>query len=66
MQRDVESQIKGVEAQVRGQGEAMMKVLHSLKKKGKESKEEEEEEESEEEESCSRRGRWKCRFGKQQ
>jgi len=32
MQRDVESQIKGVEAQVRGQGEAMMKVLHSLKK----------------------------------
>jgi hypothetical protein len=32
MERDVESQIKGVEAQVRGQGEAMMKVLHSLKK----------------------------------
>ena len=30
MKRDVESQIKGVEAQVRGQGEAMMKVLHSL------------------------------------
>jgi hypothetical protein len=51
---------------VRGQGEAMMKVLHSLKKKGKESKEEEEEEESKEEESCSRRGRWQCRFGKQQ
>ncbi len=31
MQRDVESQITGVEAQVRGQGEVMMKVLHSLK-----------------------------------
>jgi len=30
MQRDVESQIKGVEAQVRDQREAMMKVLHSL------------------------------------
>jgi len=30
MQRDVEMQIRGVEAQVKGQGEAMMKVLHSL------------------------------------
>jgi 16S rRNA C1402 (ribose-2'-O) methylase RsmI len=30
MQRDFESQIKGVEAQVRDQREAMMKVLHSL------------------------------------
>jgi hypothetical protein len=31
LQRDVELQIRGVEAQVKGQGEAMMKVLSSLK-----------------------------------
>ena len=33
MQRDVEMQIRGVEAQVKGQGEAMMKVLQPLKKR---------------------------------
>jgi len=32
MQRDVETQIREVEALVRGQVEAMMKVFHSLKK----------------------------------
>jgi hypothetical protein len=35
LQREVETQIKGVEAQVKGQGEAMMKVLHAIKKRDK-------------------------------
>ncbi len=35
LQRDVEMQIKGVEAQVKGQGDSMMKVLEGLKKREK-------------------------------
>jgi len=35
LQREVETQIKGVEAQVKGQGEVMMKVLHAIKKRDK-------------------------------
>jgi hypothetical protein len=52
MQREVEMQIKGVEARIKGQSEAMMKLLKEMKKKGQNNKKKRKKKKKTEKGSC--------------
>jgi hypothetical protein len=52
MQHEVEMQIKGVEARIKGQSEAMMKLLKEMKKKGQNNKKKRKKKKKTEKGSC--------------